>query len=164
MKKSQLHGQIFIYILTIILTSFILIYGYNAVQNFKNRAEQVSCLKFKNDLSNAVESISSDFGSIIRKDLQLCAGYTQVCFVETFEKIIDRDNPDSNVALNPLIKDSISSNTGKNTFLVEKITIEQFYAGNISVEFDVFCVNASNNKISLKLEGKGDHVDLSQWT
>ena len=157
-KKSQIYSQIFIYILTIILISFILVYGYNAVQNFKKRAEQVSCLKFKNDLSNAIESILSDFGSIKRKDLQLCAGYSKVCFVETFES----PNLPSNI--DPIIKDSILSNTGRNVFLVENIAKESFYSGKISVEPDVLCIKAANNKISLRLEGKGNHVLISQWT
>jgi len=156
--RAQLYSQIFIYILTIILISFILFYGYNAVQNFKKRAEQVCMLKFKNDLINAVESISSDFGSIKRKDLELCASYAQVCFVETLESPALPNNVD------PIIKDSILSNTGKNVFLVEKIAKESFYAGKISVEPDVLCIKAANNKISIKLEGKGNHVFLSQWS
>lgn len=157
MKKSQLYSQIFIYILTIILVSFILVYGYNAVQNFKERAEKVACLKFQNDLSNAIESISSDFGSVKRKDLQLCAGYIQVCFVETFE------SPNLPSSIDPVIKDSVLSNTGRNVFLVENIAKESFYAGNISVEPDVLCIKAVDNKISLRLEGRGDHAILIQW-
>ena len=158
MRKSQLYSQIFIYILTIILVSFILVYGYNAVQNFKKRAEKVACLKFQNDLSNAIESLASDFGSIKRKDLQLCAGYTQVCFVETFES----PNLPSNI--DPIIKDSILSKTGRNVFLIENIAKESFYAGKISVEPDVLCIKAVNNKISLRLEGKGNYALLSQWS
>ena len=156
-EKSQLYSQIFIYVLTIILISFILAYGYNAVQNFKKRAEQVSCLKFKNDLVNAVESISSDFGSVKRKELQLCGGYTQACFIETFES----PNLPSNI--DPIIRDSMLSNTGRNVFLVEKIAKESFYAGKISVEPDVLCIKSTNSKISLRLEGKGNHVLLDKW-
>ncbi len=158
MRKSQLYSQIFIYILTIVLVSFILVYGYNAIQNFKNRAEQVSCLKFKNDLTNSIGSILSDFGNIKRKDFQLCSGYTKVCFVETFE----RPSLPSNI--DPIIKDSVLSNSGRNVFLAENIAKESFYAGNISVEPDVLCIKAANSKISLKLEGKGNHVVLSQWS
>lgn len=156
--KGQLYSQVFVYILTIILISFIFVYGYNAVQNFKKRAEQVSCLKFKNDLSNAIESISSDFGSVKRKDMQLCTGYSQVCFVETLESPNLPGNAD------PIIKDSVISNTGKNVFLVENIAKESFYAGKISVEPDILCIKSANSRISLRLEGKGNHVLLSQWT
>ena len=154
---SQLYSQIFIYVLTIILISFILAYGYNAVQNFKNRAEQVSCLKFKNDLVNAIESISSDFGSVKRKELQLCASYIQACFVETFES----PNLPSNV--NPFIKGELLSNTGNNVFLIDGGAPESFHVGKISVEPDALCIKSTNSKISLRLEGKGNHVLLGKW-
>lgn len=157
MRRGQLYSQIFIYILTIILVSFILVYGYNAVQNFKKRAEQVSCLKFKNDLVNAIESVSPDFGSVKRKELQLCSGYTKVCFVETFE------SPNLPNDIDPIIKDSILSSTGRNVFLLENIAKESFYAGRISVEPDILCIKAVNSKIDLRLEGKGNHAVISQW-
>jgi len=155
-QKAQIYGQIFIYILTIVLVSFILVYGYNAVQNFKSRADKVACLKFKNDLSNAVEGILSDFGSVKIKEFQLCPPYTKVCFVETYE------SPNLPSSTDPVIRDSIASNTGRNIFLVEDIAKDSFYAGKISVEPDVLCIKSSNNKIRLKLEGRGNYVLLSQ--
>lgn len=160
MKKSQIYGQIFIYILTLVLVSFILIYGYNSIQNFKKRAEQVSCLKFRNDISSAVESITSDYGSVKRKYLQLCSGYNKVCFVESTR------HPNIPAGTDPIIADSINSNTGKNVFLVENAAKESFYAGNISVisaSGDVLCISARNNQISLKLEGRGNYALLSEW-
>ena len=161
MKQSQLYSQIFVYVLTVVLISFILIYGYNSVQNFKERADKVSCLRFKNDLTSAVNTIMGDFGSVRKKELELCSGYNQVCFVETFEQF-DRSNPELNTGqLDPIIKDSIFSNIDKNVFFVGG---ESFYAGNISVENNVLCLNAVNNKISLRLESKGNHILLSQWT
>lgn len=164
MKKSQLYSQIFIYVLTIVLISLILVYGYNAVRNFKERGEQVCKLKLKNELQNSIKSISSDFGTVRRKDIQLCENYNEVCFVETFEKIDNKRNPLSNVPItDPIIIDSINSYTNKNTFLVDKIAKESFYAGNISVELDVLCIEAKNNRLSLRLEGKGSHVLLGKW-
>src|SRR3989344_4561433 len=109
--KSQIYGQVFIYILTILLVSFILIYGYNAVQNFKDRAEQVSCLKFKEDLKSSVTSILSDFGSVKRKDFRVCNNYKEVCFVETYGSDADL----SYLGIDPIIEDNIISRTGKNT-------------------------------------------------
>ena len=157
-EKSQAYGQIFIYILTIVLVSFILVYGYNSVQSFKQRAEQVSCLKFKNDMVNSVDVISSEFGSVIRKDLQVCNSYSKVCFVKSFERPVLPNNID------PIIKDSVLSNTGKNVFLVENTAKESFYAGKISVEPDLLCINAVNGKVSLRLEGEGNHALISQWS
>lgn len=161
MKNAQLYSQIFIYILTILVVSFILVYGYNAIHEFRDRAEKVSCLKLRNDIKNAVEAILSDFGTVKRKDLQLCSGHTQICFVETFRKF-DRQNPQSNIDdIDPIVKDSVSSNTGQNTYIIGG---DSFYAGNISIDGnDVMCLNAVNGKISLKLEGKGNHALISEW-
>lgn len=155
--KAQLYSQIFVYILTLMLVAFILVYGYTAIQNFEKRAEQVSCLKFKNDLKNAVESISTDFGSVKRKDLELCADYISACFVESFE------SPNLPNKIDPIIRDSVMSNTGKNVFLIQDTAKESFEIGKISVNPDVLCIKPVNNKISLRLEGRGNHVLLSQW-
>ena len=178
MKKSQLYGQIFIYILTIVVVSIILLFGYNAVRNFNDRAEQVSCLKFRNDIKNSIEGLIGDFGTVKRKDLELCGSYTKVCFVETFRKIDDITNPiaeDSSGAqqfTDKIIQDSISTGTDKNVFLISKTSRDSFYTGNISIapattgagtKADVLCLDAANSRISLKLEGRGDHVDLSAW-
>ncbi len=174
-RNSQLYSQIFIYILAILLTSFILVYGYNAIKNFQIRAEQVACLKFQNELKSAVDSISSEYESVTRKDLQLCSGYKGVCFVDEspttspqFEYINYITNPTAN---DPIIIDSISSGANKNVFFVDNLAKESFYAGKISIDenignenIDVLCIKAVSNRISLKLEGKGDHTLLSEWT
>lgn len=157
MKQAQIYSQIFIYVLTIILTSFILVYGYNAVQDFRSRADTISCLKFRNDIKNSIDSMSSDFGSVKKKDFQLCKNYNEVCFVETFGKPVLPANVD------PVIKDSVLSNAGTNLFLVDNIAKESFYAGNISVNPNVLCIKAREQKITLRLEGKGNHVLVSEW-
>ena len=40
MKKGQIQGQVFIYVLTLIITGIILIYGYNAITGIRNRADK----------------------------------------------------------------------------------------------------------------------------
>ncbi|MBU4493282.1 MAG: hypothetical protein KKA61_02835, partial [Nanoarchaeota archaeon] len=64
MKKAQIHGQVFIYILTLIITAAILLYGYNAITSISTKAEQVEFVKFKNDLKQDFEKISTDYGSV----------------------------------------------------------------------------------------------------
>ena len=152
------------------VTSFIVVFGYKAIKDFKDRAEQVACLKFKNDLQISIERMSSEYGSVERKDIQLCSDYRAVCFVETV-KDLNTFSPDfkyvnyipTPATDDPIIIDSIKSVTGKNVFLIENLAKESFYAGKISVEGDVLCIKAVNNKISLKLTGKGNYVELSGW-
>ena len=159
MAKSQLYSQIFIYALTLALVAIILIYGYNALENFRTRSDQLCLIKFKSDLQSSIASLSGDFGSVKRKDLQLCSGYTKVCFVESFDSPIIPSNPKPD----PIVIDSINSNSGKNVFLVQDIAKESFYAGKISVDPDILCVSPVDSKIALRLEGAGDHVLLDQW-
>ena len=163
MRKSQLYGHIFIYILTVVITSFILVYGYNAVKNFREKTDEASCLKFRNDLQGAIYTIMSDYGTVKRKDFDLCSNYNMICFVESFESF-DKNNPQSNTnPIDPIIKDNMLSNTGKNVFLVAGLAKDRFYAGNITVGKDVLCIPASGGRISLRLEGLGNRVALDKW-
>ena len=49
----------------------------------------------------------------------------------------------------------------KNSDLAKLMDI-LFFAGKISVEPDVLCINSINSKISITLEGKGNHAFISQ--
>ena len=161
MKRSQIYSQVFVYILALLVISLILAYGYRFVHNFQQRANQVSCYKFENDLKNAVQRLSSDYGAVERKDLELCSPYEEICFVESFGTPSMPNNVD------PVIKSDISSHLATkdwdNVFLMENVAKSFFDAGKISVEPNVLCLNATNGKISLRVEGKGNHVVISQW-
>ncbi|MBI2124885.1 hypothetical protein HYT92_03780 [Candidatus Pacearchaeota archaeon] len=161
LKIAQLYGQVFIYLLTIILISIILIYGYSSIKNFRQKTDEVVIIKFQKDLKNAIESIANDYGSISRKELQLTDDATKVCFVESVDSF-DKANPLSNTRLDEIVKDSIKS-SDKNVFLMEKSIRSSFFAGKISVDRDVLCIKSSINKVTLRLEGKGDHAALSEW-
>ena len=157
MRKSQLYSQVFIYILTILIVSLIFIYGYKAINGFKDRANKISCLKFKNDLSNSVKSITGDYGSVVTKSIPLCSGFNEVCFVESHEEFNKQDIPSD---LNPVIKDSIRSGSEKNVFLDS--ARESFNVGPISVEGNVFCIKESDGVIKIRLEGRGNHALVSK--
>ena len=161
MRKSQLYGQIFIYALTLILISVILIYGYTAIRNFKQKTDDIVAVKFQRDFVSAIESITNDYGSVSKKEFQLSAEISKVCFVESFEAF-DKNKPLSSQNLDSIIRNSISD-TNKNVFLTEKSLKSSFFAGKISVDKDVLCINPRNNNLALRLEGKGDHVVLSEW-
>ena len=172
MRQSQLYGQVFIYILTILLISFILIYGYNAISGFKGRTEQIVSLKLQEELKNSVQSITPDFGSA-----------SEICFVENFQYCCNRASPvgkdsSGSIIVDPIIKDSIKSNDGnldhssdKNVFLIGKSASSPFNIGYIKLDestdpgihINVLCMKPLNGKVTLKLEGKGDHALVSAW-
>ena len=152
--KAQMVGQIFIYILAVILVAFILIYGYNAVQTFKTRAEQVSYIKFKTDVESAIKSISSDYGSIKKAEFLVPSGYREVCFIDLDHPVVPSGHP--------IIKDSVESGVKENLFLVREIEEESFYVGKIEVAGNS-CIEVKAGKIKVQLEGKGDHAIISEW-
>ena len=79
--KSQMIGQIFIYVLAVIIIGFILVFGYKAIKSFTERSEQVSFVKLNGDLSNMVEIIAPDYGSVKIRSFDVPSEYRKVCFV-----------------------------------------------------------------------------------
>ena len=154
-KKSQIFSQIFTYILAIVITTLILIFGYRSMMIIQERGCDICLVKLRNDLSNSVESIITDYGSVSRKDIQMCCGLNQICFVESVDSF---SVPSS---IDPIIKDSIKSETGMNVFLLGENGIQPFNIGKISTEPNVMCLKGT--RMSLKLEGKGNYVQISKW-
>jgi hypothetical protein len=132
------------------------VYGYKSINKFKDQANQVSCIKFRNDLKNSIDGLIGDYGSTKIKEILTCSDSTKVCFVETYE------DPTIPQNIDPIIKDSVLSGTGRNVFLVDQITKDSFFIGNISVEPDVLCIVPTANKIRLRMESFGDHVAISR--
>jgi hypothetical protein len=167
MRKGQLVGQIFIYILSVVIIAAILIYGYTAVSEFRERSSTVAEVKLQSDITNAIARLSSDYGSVQRKELYM-GEHLKICFVDTYESV----NPDNFPStVNPLIKDNVRSKTGDNVFLLRTTLEKSFNAGTIGVDYpapgaqdtNIFCLNATANRVTVRLEGKGDQVLVSPW-
>ncbi len=165
MRKGQIIGQVFIYILSVVIISAILIYGYTAVSEFRERSQNVAKVKLQNDITNAISRLSSDYGSVQRKELYL-GEYLEMCFVDNYES-----NPTVPDTTNNLIADNVQSKTGNNVFLLKETLEQSFRAGTISVgddtvrgvDIDVLCIDAISNRVEVRLEGRGDHIHVSAW-
>lgn len=154
--KGQMIGQVFIYIITLILISFLLFYGYRAISSFKEKADKVSYIQFKNDMENTIEALSLDFGSVKVRQFTVPANINIVCFVRNFPGM-----PGLSDTKYPLIEDSVNSGLDKNVFLISDNVEESFFTGKISPTEDLFCVPAIEGKIELRMEGMGDHTSIS---
>ncbi len=179
-SRAQVQGQIFIYILSLIIVSLVLLYGYNAIQDFRNKAEEVSLINFKNELEKAiVKSTRSD--DIKPVELSLTGRYQKVCFVDSFSPLSDFDK-ENTCLCNPsvctqglhtdaVICDAWKTTTASNVFLVPMsdipinigpITVDGNNDGSedtaCSSDECYLCVSTKTGKIKLILYGKGDHV------
>lgn len=158
-KRSQIDSQIFIYVIAIILFSFILLYGYNAIKGFRDKGEQISYIKFKTDLISTVKRVSPDYGTLKREEFFIGGEYKEVCFVQSY-------NPPNNLATkisNPIVRNSVESNVTKNVFLFTNTLQPPFYVGEINVSGGYNCTKIINGKVKIQFEGKGDHTLISDW-
>ncbi len=157
--RAQIVGQIFIYVLGIVIMAAILVYGYNAVTEFRQKSSQVSTIKLQSDLSSAIDILSSEYGSVKKKTLQM-EDYSQICFVESYG---GPPSPGAMSGADPILRDSVLTPTGKNVFLLKNTVEASFTVNPISVNPDVLCIEARAKTVDLRLEGKGDHVSISPW-
>jgi len=162
MKKGQIQGQVFIYILTLIITAGILLFGYNAINNFRDDTERVELVTFKNALKQDFERMSSNYGSSETETYNVPSKVKKVCFYQEGEVYDFHAMPDD---LNPLIADSIKDGTGNNVFLVIGNAIEPMKLTRIEInkpDYNLVCIKVSSNRLKLRLEGLGDGVLVEQ--
>jgi len=162
MKRGQIQGQVFIYILTLIITGAILLFGYNAVRGLMDKTDQVELVKFKNELKEDFEKISTDYGSVGVETYSVPSKVKEICFYQEGEDVDFHPHPDD---LNPLIKDSINDKTGNNVFLVMGDAIEPMELSKLEIkneDYNLICIKPSGNRLKLRLEGLGDGVSIEQ--
>ncbi|MBI2134989.1 hypothetical protein HYU09_03285 [Candidatus Woesearchaeota archaeon] len=154
--KGQMIGQVFIYIITLVLVSFLLFYGYRAISTFKEKADQVSFIQLKNDMQNTIEALSLDFRSVKVKQFTVPENINTVCLVRSFPEM-----PSLSETGYPIIEDSVNSGINLNVFLIGNNVEESFYAGKISLADGILCVPVISGRIELRMEGMGDHTSIS---
>ncbi|MFC1801138.1 hypothetical protein ACFLZB_01645 [Nanoarchaeota archaeon] len=184
-KKAQTIGQVFIYIMAIIIFAAILIFGYKAISEFIDRGESVGFITFKTDLEKSVKTIYSDYGSVtiynVENPLRVPGKYEEICFVDLSKPL---PSSGSFCANHPIACDAwgtayqagISSGTDgwqegeQNVFLrplgeiaikVYKITVDS-NSNNVDDDSDGYlCFNLTQGRLNMRIEGKGDHAFIS---
>tara|TARA_Y100000031_G_scaffold143464_1_gene173946 strand:+ start:142 stop:672 length:531 start_codon:yes stop_codon:yes gene_type:complete len=168
-KKAQIMGQIFIYIMAAIIFSLVLLYGYTAISDFINRADQVAEIELRTDLKASIKSTASS-QDVKQKVISIPSKFKEICFIDldiqnhhgiTAEQtaMCDSTSPD----FNALICNFWTTGAQNNVFLIPgaEVSID---VGNIDLDTKGFlCVKTSEGKAKLRLEGKGDRTKISEW-
>ena len=155
-----MQSQIFIYILAIILFSFILLYGYSVIKSWTSEIDDVRYLDFVKRLESSVK-LYSDYGDVNIKTFDAPSGYKGICFVD-----LSVPDPGSKGICqstrgdyNPIICDSWKAKN-QNVFLVPPaetpITLEE-----IKVSSGYKCFDFRNGKVTIRFEGLGDRTKIS---
>ena len=167
-RKAQVIGEVFIYILAVVLFSLIMIYGYNSIRNLGDKADRVVILQIEKDLKSAVKKVASDYGTVLKKEVAVPNQYDKVCFIDlsytgqASTELCTTGNDNYNAIICNSWKDRIQ----KNMFLLsrnqEALSID-IGAVRIS-QGHYFCQNVAFAKITLKIEGRGSYTELSPWS
>jgi hypothetical protein len=156
-RKSQIMGQVFVFILAAALFILILTYGYKAIAGFGQRSEQVALVEFQTQIESSVRSISLDYGSVKKTELTLPSKYTEICFVD-----LDTEPSEEFEAEHPRMHEAWVSGT-QNVFLVpmeeSPINVGDIYLGSDGY----LCLPIAGGRVDLRLEGLGNKAGITQW-
>jgi len=95
-KKAQVIGQVFVFILAVLVFVLVVTYGYRAIKITLENQAILTLIQFKNDLENTAESIKARPGSAREFKLRTPTNTNEICFV-------DFENPESLEQNRPLI-------------------------------------------------------------
>ena len=167
-RKAQIAGQIFIYIIAVVVVGLIMAYGYSAIKGFTQKGEQVEYITLKSSIENSVKGIVSDYGSISRPDIDVPGKYEYVCFVDK-NRAGDADNTaicQSMYGLEDFYQPIVCSawKTGRDNVFMVPDGSDSFEVENILIEGNPFiCFEVISNRMKLQLEGLGDNVKISEY-
>jgi len=177
LKKAQISGQIFIFIMGIIVAGLVLLFGIRFVGSQLENQDKIMYSKFVNGVSNNIESTS--FRSIDQQEYKLPSKYVAVCFADyaagpstfqaafgesgckDYEFILDEIN------IRPSGENVIEEIKEKNNdmFLVDnKGVISSESVGRVKINNPYCnCIEVDNGHVNLQFEGVSGGVTVSEW-
>lgn len=159
MKRAQIIGEVFVYILASVVFVLVLTYGYQAIQGFMQKQEQIYLVDLKTTLETSADRIMLSYGSVEKLDLNLPKQYRQICF--TTYKPLAQVQPSQTTYFSPLLQSAW--NTGQeNVFLVPKQPTP-ILVKNIVVTPNGVCCIEPQGQFSMRLEGKGNYAEVTTW-
>ncbi len=161
-KKGQIAGQIFIYILAIMVIGAIALVGYKAINTLTTKACQAEKATFNNNMESMIESHNS-YNSVETVNIKVPCDYETICFVDA---LVD---PTGKCDDNTIIQNSIQSDSGakQNIFVTSKDrTIPIGYSDLISIDpkttinedQNCLCIKQRNSKFYIKFKGTGSNT------
>lgn len=169
LKKSQVQ-QIFIYMIALILFALILAYGYKAIKDFRSRTDEISLLQMEKDISSTVKRVATDYGTIVKKELNVPLKYKKICFVDLVTPNLVPDNENicklDQSDYNPIACNSWRDRANYNMFGISEEDTLTYNVGKIKIDINgqhYFCSDVTNGRVTLKIEGLGNKALISGW-
>jgi hypothetical protein len=159
-KKGQIIGQVFIYIMAVIVIGGIALVGYNAVKKIMTMSCSAEKASFKTDIIGLIEKWNTDSNMW---PLKAPCEYDTVCFVDAS----DLNGGNSlNKCSNPVIKNSIKTGNMQNIFVISNsATTPIGYSDLISLDSadkasGCLCIKQRNNNFYITFYGHGSNTEI----
>jgi hypothetical protein len=162
--KGQIAGQVFIYMMAVIVVGAIALIGYKALTTISDKACQAEKASFKIDIENMIEKYTSD-GSITPEKINAPCQYDTICFVDT--SMIGNADNEFQCTENYLIWDSVNSGIRQNMFVISnEHTIPIGYSELISLNSEdgqnrkCLCIKQRNKNFYIRFVGRGSTTEI----
>ena len=166
MKKGQLIGQVFVFVIAAILFALVLLYGYKAIGKFGEQRKEVALIEFQDDLKAAVAKVAIDYGSVKKFVINVPADFDEVCFID-LQTVSTRGVPDFIRDERPLIANEIEGGSDQNVYLKpfpdQPMKIPPISVGGDHEGEGYLCIANTRVGIVLKLSGLGDKAKIELW-
>ncbi|RJQ17578.1 hypothetical protein C4573_01210 [Candidatus Woesearchaeota archaeon] len=154
--KAQIAGQIFIYILAIIVVGIIILIGYRYIGKLTALKCDAEISTFGKQINDAVEQYDA-YGSLGNIELAVPCKYQEVCFVDA--AAVESGN--SAGIDNGFIKQSVESKIQMNVFLLGDNLKPVSYNAHIIVPETMVCIDADGKQFFLELKGLNGKTSLN---
>jgi hypothetical protein len=166
-KKGQIAGQVFIYMMAVIIIGGIALIGYSAVKKIVTKSCDAEKASFKTDIIGLIEKYTS-YGSVNKKTLKAPCEYETVCFVDTSDINSRTLFLDPSKCDNPLIRNSVKAGNMQNIFVISNAaTIPIGYSDLISLDSTYkgrgcLCITQTNRNFYITFNGLGSSTEISR--
>jgi hypothetical protein len=177
LKRAQISGQIFIFIMGILIAGLVLLFGIRFVVNQLDNQDKIMYSQFVNRVSENIDV--TGFGTVDNQDYKLPSKYVAVCFADyavdpsTFEAAFE----ESACSGYPFILDEIKIRpSGANVMeeikeknndlflLDDKGVLSSESVGKVKISYPYCnCVRLDNGYVNLQFEGVSGGVSVTEW-
>jgi hypothetical protein len=158
LKKSQITGQVFIYIMVILVIGLLFFLGYKYVGELLGQKCKTDKATFIQNIQDAITSYDG-YNVLQNKNFPAACDYKEVCFVDT-EGI--KAGTTTNIT-DAIIKASVQQNIENNIFLVGKTTEPIGYSEKIVVDGNSICISRQNNVFKIQFKGLAGKTSIDTF-
>jgi len=167
MKKGQVIGQVFIYIITALIIGVVLLFGIRAIMHLMDTAEQARISTFQKDFVNRLKS-DYEYEKVDDRAIRVPGDFSELCFIELDSSVMLCGQQPMGLPYS-IIENSWKDCVQQNIFMVRKNDIRMMYVPELKV-YDktaptnkYLCVKPQGGTItSLIFRGRGSGVTVER--